>query len=110
MGDGSDRHARIVCLKWLKGRAEMPKVGFVSLGCPKNLVDSEVMMGTLAQAGYEITRRADEADVLGGEYLQLHRAGAAGIREFDSGNGRVQEIRARAKTDCRGMHGRAIQK
>ncbi len=42
----------------------MPKVGFVSLGCPKNLVDSEVMMGALAQAGYEITRRADEADVL----------------------------------------------
>ncbi len=42
----------------------MPKVGFVSLGCPKNLVDSEVMMGTLARAGYEITRRADEADVL----------------------------------------------
>jgi ribosomal protein S12 methylthiotransferase len=42
----------------------MPKVGFVSLGCPKNLVDSEVMMGTLARAGYEITPRADEADVL----------------------------------------------
>jgi ribosomal protein S12 methylthiotransferase len=42
----------------------MPKVGFVSLGCPKNLVDSEVMMGTLARAGYEITRRADEADVV----------------------------------------------
>jgi ribosomal protein S12 methylthiotransferase len=42
----------------------MPKVGFVSLGCPKNLVDSEVMMGTLAQAGYEITQRADEADVV----------------------------------------------
>src|SRR5499425_2357924 len=45
-------------------RAEMPKVGFVSLGCPKNLVDSEVMMGTLVRAGYEITPRADEADVL----------------------------------------------
>ncbi len=42
----------------------MPKVGFVSLGCPKNLVDSEVMMGILARAGYEITPRADEADVL----------------------------------------------
>ncbi len=42
----------------------MPKVGFVSLGCPKNLVDSEVMMGTLAHAGYEITPRADEADVI----------------------------------------------
>ena len=42
----------------------MPKVGFVSLGCPKNLVDSEVMMGTLARAGYEITPRAADADVL----------------------------------------------
>ena len=42
----------------------MPKVGFVSLGCPKNLVDSEVMMGVLVRAGYEITPRADEADVL----------------------------------------------
>jgi ribosomal protein S12 methylthiotransferase len=42
----------------------MPKVGFVSLGCPKNLVDSEVMMGTLARAGYEITPRAGEADVI----------------------------------------------
>jgi ribosomal protein S12 methylthiotransferase len=43
---------------------EMPKVGFVSLGCPKNLVDSEVMMGILARAGYEITPRAGDADVL----------------------------------------------
>jgi ribosomal protein S12 methylthiotransferase len=42
----------------------MPKVGFVSLGCPKNLVDSEVMMGILAREGYELTPRADEADVL----------------------------------------------
>jgi ribosomal protein S12 methylthiotransferase len=42
----------------------MPKVGFVSLGCPKNLVDSEVMMGILARDGYELTARADEADVL----------------------------------------------
>ncbi|HXZ12623.1 MAG TPA: 30S ribosomal protein S12 methylthiotransferase RimO [Candidatus Sulfotelmatobacter sp.] len=42
----------------------MPKVGFVSLGCPKNLVDSEVMMGILARAGYEITPQADEAEVL----------------------------------------------
>jgi ribosomal protein S12 methylthiotransferase len=42
----------------------MAKVGFVSLGCPKNLVDSEVMMGVLARDGYELTPRADEADVL----------------------------------------------
>ena len=42
----------------------MAKVGFVSLGCPKNLVDSEVMMGILARGGYELTPRAEEADVL----------------------------------------------
>lgn len=42
----------------------MPKVGFVSLGCPKNLVDSEVMMGILARGGYELTPRAEEAEVL----------------------------------------------
>src|SRR5258708_5223384 len=42
----------------------MTKVGFVSLGCPKNLVDSEVMMGILAREGYELWPRADEAEVL----------------------------------------------
>jgi ribosomal protein S12 methylthiotransferase len=40
------------------------KVGFVSLGCPKNLVDSEVMMGLLARAGAELTRRAEDADII----------------------------------------------
>src|SRR5271163_3519791 len=40
------------------------KVGFVSLGCPKNLVDSEVMMGMLAQAGAELTPDAADADVI----------------------------------------------
>jgi ribosomal protein S12 methylthiotransferase len=42
----------------------MTKVGFISLGCPKNLVDSEVMMGILSREGYELTPRADEAEVL----------------------------------------------
>ncbi len=42
----------------------MKKVGFVSLGCPKNLVDSEVMMGQLAAAGYEITNNAEEAETV----------------------------------------------
>lgn len=42
----------------------MRKVGFVSLGCPKNLVDSEVMMGILAHGGYELTPNASEAEVL----------------------------------------------
>jgi ribosomal protein S12 methylthiotransferase len=40
------------------------KIGFVSLGCPKNLVDSEVMMGMLSTGGAQITPRAEEADVI----------------------------------------------
>src|SRR5437763_1416074 len=40
------------------------KVGFVSLGCPKNLVDSEVMMGMLTQAGAELVAQAEDADVI----------------------------------------------
>jgi ribosomal protein S12 methylthiotransferase len=42
----------------------MTKVGMVSLGCPKNLVDSEVMLGLLARKGYELTPRAEEAEVI----------------------------------------------
>jgi ribosomal protein S12 methylthiotransferase len=40
------------------------KIGFVSLGCPKNLVDSEVMLGLAEQAGHEITTNVEGADVL----------------------------------------------
>ncbi len=39
-------------------------MGFVSLGCPKNLVDSEVMMGLLDRAGAELTPRADDAEII----------------------------------------------
>jgi len=42
----------------------MNKVGFISLGCPKNLVDSEVMMGHLKQKGYQITADAEDADTV----------------------------------------------
>ncbi len=40
------------------------KVGFVSLGCPKNLVDSEVMMGLLHQGGAQLTAAAEDADII----------------------------------------------
>ena len=40
------------------------KIGLISLGCPKNLVDSEVMLGLAERAGHEITGEAAEADVL----------------------------------------------
>ena len=40
------------------------KIHFISLGCPRNLVDSEVMLGILMKAGYEVTDRVKEADYL----------------------------------------------
>lgn len=40
------------------------KIGFVSLGCPKNLVDGEVMLGMAREAGHEITSDAENADVI----------------------------------------------
>ena len=40
------------------------KIGFVSLGCPKNLVDSEVMLGLAREAGHTFTHDASDAEVL----------------------------------------------
>ena len=40
------------------------KIGMISLGCPKNLVDSEVMLGLAQQDGHQLTRDAADADVL----------------------------------------------
>src|SRR5262245_58759497 len=40
------------------------KIGFVSLGCPKNLVDSEVMMGLSQEGGHTLTPNPSDADVL----------------------------------------------
>src|SRR5579862_4477409 len=58
VSDSRDRQPSV------KEQPRPQKVGFVSLGCPKNLVDSEVMMGLLARAGAELTRRAEDADVI----------------------------------------------
>src|SRR3984893_4610984 len=40
------------------------KVGMISLGCAKNLVDAEIMLGSVLERGMEITPRAEDADVL----------------------------------------------
>src|SRR5882762_3550899 len=40
------------------------KVGMISLGCAKNLVDAEIMLGSVLQRGMEITGSAEDADVL----------------------------------------------
>src|ERR1041385_7903393 len=41
-----------------------PKVGMISLGCAKNLVDAEIMLGSVLQRGMEITSSPEDADVL----------------------------------------------
>src|SRR5437762_8977615 len=47
-----------------KAQPAIESVAFVSLGCPKNLVDSERMLGLLAQDGLAITPDASEADAI----------------------------------------------
>jgi ribosomal protein S12 methylthiotransferase len=40
------------------------KIGIISLGCPKNLVDSEVTLGLLSKAGYSLTSPPSEAQII----------------------------------------------
>jgi len=55
------------------------KIGMVSLGCPKNQVDAEQMLGVLARQGFEITPEQDQADVLVGDAdLAMYQAEGAG--------------------------------
>src|SRR4051794_4105899 len=58
----SSKSSPVACSETLK--SVPTKVGFVSLGCPKNLVDSEVMMGMLAHAGAELVSSAEDAEVI----------------------------------------------
>src|SRR6184192_2887280 len=44
--------------------ARKPKVGMISLGCAKNLVDAEIMLGSVLQRGMEITSQPEDADIL----------------------------------------------
>jgi ribosomal protein S12 methylthiotransferase len=48
----------------LNFRFDGNKINFISLGCPRNLVDSEVMLGILLQAGYEVAPSLEEADYI----------------------------------------------
>jgi ribosomal protein S12 methylthiotransferase len=48
----------------VKDTVSAPKVGMISLGCAKNLVDAEIMLGSVLKTGMQITANADEADVL----------------------------------------------
>ena len=57
--------ARLAMAATLRERIQHSlKIGFVSLGCPKNLVDTEVMMGQLVADGHELTPQPADADVI----------------------------------------------
>jgi ribosomal protein S12 methylthiotransferase len=74
----------------------MKKVGFISLGCPKNLVDSEVMMGQLKQAGYELT--TDEAEA---ETLVVNTCGFIESAKRESIDAILEAARMKAEGKCR---------
>ena len=84
------------------------KIGLISLGCPKNLVDSEVMLG-LAQNGGP---RSDERPVgrrrPRREHLRLHRLGQAGVDRHDPRDGAAQERRRVPPSDRDRMPGGAL--
>lgn len=71
---GNDKMARFFVVRdalwrastpsWRSSNAIMKRIGFVSLGCEKNLVDTEVMMGMLGRRGYALTSQPVEADVI----------------------------------------------
>ena len=63
----------------------MAKVGFISLGCPKNLVDSEVMLGLLQQAGTYITADRAEAEVVVVNTCSFIRGLQRGVHRHDPG-------------------------
>ena len=63
------------------------KIGLVSLGCPKNLVDSEVMLGLAREAGHELTQDAATRRRAGRQHLRVHRLGEAGIDRHDPRDG-----------------------
>src|SRR5271163_4847144 len=63
MRQHADRRS-IAIIKQPTQQESILKIGFVSLGCPKNLVDTEVMMGQLVAGGHELTPHPSDADVI----------------------------------------------
>ena len=64
---GGDLHKELMAQRQILRYSSVfmsKKVGFVSLGCPKNLLDTEVMLGHLTKSGYELTQAPEDAEVL----------------------------------------------
>lgn len=88
------------------------KIHFISLGCPRNLVDSEVMLGILLKAGYEVSETLEEAD-----YLVINTCGfleASRQESMDTINDTLSTRKASAKLIVTGCmvqtHSETMQK
>lgn len=71
------------------------KIHFISLGCPRNLVDSEVMLGILMRAGYEVSPAPEDAD-----YLVINTCGFLEASRKESMD-TVQEVLASRKKNAK---------
>lgn len=76
----------------------MLKAAIISLGCAKNLVDSEVMTGMLKEAGYEITAREEEADV-----LVVNTCGFINSAKEESVNAIMDAARYKEEGNCKAL-------
>jgi ribosomal protein S12 methylthiotransferase len=76
----------------------LKKVSFVSLGCPKNLVDSEVILGRLAQAGWALCERTEDSDI-----VIINTCGFLGEARAESVRVVDQAIRLRDEGRIRGV-------
>ena len=72
------------------------KIGLISLGCPKNLVDSEVMLGLAQRGGPRAHADRGERRRARRQHLRVHRLGEAGVDRRDPRDGAAQERRAPA--------------
>ena len=84
------------------------KIGLVSLGCPKNLVDSEVMLGLAQGAGHELTEDAAAGRRARRQHLRLHRPGQAGVDRHDPRAGAAQDQRPLPEAGGDRLPGRAL--
>lgn len=77
----------------LNFRFDGNKINFISLGCPRNLVDTEVMLGILLHAGYEVAPCLEEAD-----YIVINTCGFLEASRQESMNTVHETLAQRKKT------------
>ncbi|MBK8378767.1 MAG: hypothetical protein IPL14_12715 [Nitrospira sp.] len=90
-----------------RAKRNKPTIGFVNLGCSKNQVDSEVMLGTLVAGGFQLTGDARRGSRYH-QYLWLHRGGEAGVDQQHHRTWTVEEVRILPRPDRRRVSGAAV--